>query len=101
MTKTSVLALALLIPGTVPALAQQDAVIVFYRAEPVEATAGGGAREETAAESGTGVGKVVRGLRKLLSPNEAADLDQSPTIYAISNGGNRKLATIARGEFFE
>ena len=33
-------------------------------------------------------------------PSLLNDSDQNPTIYAISNGGNRKLATISKGEFF-
>ena len=100
MSRILVLA-ALLIAGTTPALAQEDAIILFYRPEPVQpAGPGRGTREGTAVESGNGVGKVVRGLRKLLTTNESGDSEQNPTIYAISSGGNRKLATIARGEFF-
>ena len=101
-TRISMLAVALFLAGTMPALAQEDAMILFYRPEPVAAQAGpgGDAGKETAVESASGVGRVVRGVRKLLNANEAGGPDQNPTIYAISNGGNRKLATIAKGEFF-
>ncbi len=102
MIRITILAVALLIAATLPALAQDDATILFFRPEAVDGAIGpgGGAGEETAAESGNGVGKVVRGLRKILRSNTAGDSDQNPTIYFISNGGNKKLATIAKGEFF-
>jgi len=66
----------------------QEAVIVFYRLRPP-------APIKRQSEG------VVGGIRKIFDRTAPADPDQNPTIYQMTAGGATRLATIAKGEFFE
>jgi hypothetical protein len=61
----------------------QDAAIVFYRVRTPEPT------------------KRQSGIRRIFDRPTQADPDQNPTIYQMTAGGATRLATIAKGEFFE
>src|SRR5262245_57973561 len=61
----------------------QNAVIVFYRVRTPEPPKG------------------QSGIRRIFDRKTPADPDQNPTIYQMTAGGATRLASIAKGEFFE
>jgi hypothetical protein len=77
---TAVLSLA----ATLSAQSPQEALIVFYRVPTVQP-----------------VKPQSNIIRKIFDRNSPADPDQNPTIYQMTAGGATRLATIAKGEFFE
>jgi hypothetical protein len=77
---TAILSLA----ATPTAQSPQDAVIVFYRVP-----------------TGQPVKPQANIIRKIFDRNTPPDPDQNPTIYQMTAGGATRLATIAKGEFFE
>ena len=77
---TAILSLA----ATPTAQSPQDAVIVFFRVR-----------------TGQPVKPQANIIRKIFDRNTPPDPDQNPTIYQMTAGGATRLATIAKGEFFE
>ena len=61
----------------------QNGVIVFYRVRTPDQPKG------------------QSGIRKIFDRKTPADPDQNPTIYQMTAGGATRLASIAKGEFFE
>src|SRR5262245_56176373 len=77
------LAVVLSFATTFTSQAPQNAVIVFYRVPTPEPP------------------KAQSGLRRIFDRKTPADPDQNPTIYQMTAGGATRLASIAKGEFFE
>src|SRR5262245_33727157 len=77
------LAAILSFAATPTAQSTQEAVILFYRVRNPETI------------------KRQSGIRKIFDRTTPADPDQNPTIYQMTAGGATRLATIAKGEFFE
>src|SRR5215510_13302533 len=77
------LAAILSFAATPTAQSTQEAVILFYRVRNPETIKG------------------QSGIRRIFDRKTPADPDQNPTIYQMTAGGATRLATIAKGEFFE
>ena len=77
------LAAVLSFATTFTSQAPQNTVIVFYRVPTPEPP------------------KAQSGLRRIFDRKTPADPDQNPTIYQMTAGGATRLASIAKGEFFE
>ncbi len=78
------LAAVVTLAATPKAQSPQEAVIVFYRVRTIEQPKAQTSR-----------------IRRIFDRTPPLDPDQNPTIYQMTAGGATRLASIAKGEFFE